>query len=428
MLETEHKIIIGNSERMPEIKDESVHLMVTSPPYPMIEIWDSLFRRLDARIDELWQKMKMKSDEERKEKVVVQIYELMHENLSKVWREVYRVLVDGGIACINIGDATRTINNRFRLFPNHSKVIEHCEKIGFTPLPHLLWKKPTTKPKYKGKGAFLGSGFLPPNAYVTLDCEFILIFRKGNLRKFNRHDPLRYQSAFTKEERDAWFTQIWDVVGTKQTESDVERRIAAFPEEVVYRLIRMFSIKGDVVLDPFLGSGTTTKVAIECERNSIGYEIDEGLLNLIKRKINFEQTTLVKMPWNITIIKRDDRIKDIERPSTSAISLVQQLPSMVQNEKVPYEKTSVTEFEHKLKKWEKTRGFIGYGDRWLKFFSQVSSKPFTLYIGDKQLPNRKIDKLGRIYVGKNAWDKFQVGDILKCFKDNQGNYYIQRKD
>jgi len=309
MLKTEHKIILGNSEQMSEVEDESVHLMVTSPPYPMIEIWDNLFGKLDSRIAELWQKLKVKSAEESKEKLVIEIYYLMHENLAKVWKEVYRVLIDGGIACINIGDATRTINNRFRLFPNHSKVIENCEKIGFTTLPHILWKKPTTKPKYKGKGAFLGSGFLPPNAYVTLDCEFILIFRKGDLRKFDQKDPLRYESAFTKEERDVWFTQIWDIVGTKQTRSEVERRIAAFPEEVVYRLIRMFSIKGDIVLDPFLGSGTTTKVAIECERNSIGYEIDENLSNLIKKKINFEQTSLIKKPWNVTIVKRDDRIK-----------------------------------------------------------------------------------------------------------------------
>jgi len=302
MFKTEHKIILGNSEQMSELDDRTVHLMVTSPPYPMIKIWDDLFGKLDTRIANFWQKLKSEGNEERKEKFVMEIYEAMHKALAKVWKEVYRVLVHGGIVCINIGDATRTVNGRFRLFPNHSKIIEHCEKIGYTPLPHLLWRKPTTKPKYKGKGAFLGSGFLPPNAYVTLDCEFILIFRKGDLRKFDRNDPLRYQSAFTKEERDTWFTQIWDIVGAKQTENGVERRIAAFPEEVVNRLIRMFSIKGDTVLDPFLGSGTTTKVAIACERNSVGYEIDESLLSLIKSKIDFEQIALTEIPWSVTIL------------------------------------------------------------------------------------------------------------------------------
>ena len=286
MLSTEHKVIIGNSQQMPELTDSSVHLIVTSPPYPMIKMWDTLFARIDPKIAELWRELKADSREE----TVTRIYESMHENLAKVWREAYRALVDGGIACINIGDATRTINGRFRLFANHSKIIEHCERIGFVTLPYVLWKKPTTKPLYKGKGAFLGSGFLPPNAYVTLDCEFILIFRKGKLRQFPPHDQRRYDSAFTKKERDVWFSQIWTLVGTRQTERQIERRIAAFPEEIANRLIRMFSVKGDTVLDPFLGSGTTTKTAMQNERNSIGYETDDSLLPLIEKRISFKPT------------------------------------------------------------------------------------------------------------------------------------------
>lgn len=266
---TKHKIVIGNCRDMSEVEDNTVHLMVTSPPYPMIEMWDQLF-----------------------EDVGCKTYEQMHNYLAQVWNEVYRVLVDGGIACINIGDATRKVNGTFRLFPNHSKVIEHCEKIGFITLPNILWKKPTTKPKYKGKGAFLGSGMLPPNAYVTLDCEYILIFRKGNLRKFKPKDEIRYASAYTKEERDVWFSQIWDVVGTKQNNTEVGRRVAAFPKEIPCRLIKMFSIIGDTVLDPFLGTGTTAKVAKELNRNSIGYEIKADLLEIIKEKIGVEQKSL----------------------------------------------------------------------------------------------------------------------------------------
>lgn len=280
-MQTEQRIIIGNSQQMTEIAESSVHLMVTSPPYPMIKMWDAHFKRMDAKIAALWQDLEAGFPEE----IVTRIYDFMHENLARVWRETYRVLVDGGIACINIGDATRTVNGKFRLFPNHARIIEHCERAGFTPLPYVLWKKPTTKPKYKGKGAFLGSGFLPPNAYVTLDCEFILIFRKGCLRKFSPKDSIRYASRFTKNQRDSWFTQIWAVKGTRQQASDVNRRLAAFPEEIVNRLIRMFSIKGDTVLDPFLGSGTTAKVAVQNERNCFGYEIDESLLPLIKKKI-----------------------------------------------------------------------------------------------------------------------------------------------
>lgn len=295
-MHTEHKIILGNSQQMPELADGSIQLMVTSPPYPMIKMWDNLFAQADSKIAELWQKL----DENCQEETVRQIYDAMHDYLGKVWQETYRVLIDGGIACINIGDATRTVNGKFQLFPNHSRITEICEKIGFTTLPYILWKKPTTKPKYKGKGAFLGSGFLPPNAYVTLDCEFILLFRKGNLRKFQPKDSQRYNSAFTKQQRDEWFSQIWTVKGTRQTASQLERRTAAFPDEIADRLIKMFSIKGDTVLDPFLGSGTTTKIALQNGRNSIGYETDEKVLPIISKKIG---NSKINMAAEVQIIK-----------------------------------------------------------------------------------------------------------------------------
>ena len=296
-MHTAHKIILGNSQTMPELADGSVQLMVTSPPYPMIQMWDNLFAEADPKIAGLWQKLGANCQEE----TVRQIYDAMHEYLGKVWQETYRVLVDGGIACINIGDATRTVNGKFQLYPNHSRIVEICEKIGFTTLPYILWKKPTTKPKYKGKGAFLGSGFLPPNAYVTLDCEFILLFRKGNLRKFPPKDPQRYDSAFTKPQRDEWFSQIWTLKGTRQTASQLERRTAAYPDEIADRLIKMFSIKGETVLDPFLGSGTTTKIAMQNDRNSIGYESDQNLLPIISKKIGNSDANIATV---VKIIKR----------------------------------------------------------------------------------------------------------------------------
>jgi modification methylase len=265
---------------MSELSDGSVQLMVTSPPYPMIAMWDDLFCKADPKIAALWKKMEKGDDA-----AVRQIYDVMHVYLGKVWAETYRVLCDGGIAAINVGDATRSIGGKFQLFPNHSRITEVCEQIGFTTLPYILWKKPTTKPKYKGKGAFLGSGFLPPNAYVTLDCEFILLFRKGNLRRFQPKDKQRYDSAFTKPERDVWFSQIWQLKGTRQTTSELERRTAAYPAQIAERLIRMFSVKGETVLDPFLGSGTTMQAAERLERCSVGYEVDANLLPLLNKKL-----------------------------------------------------------------------------------------------------------------------------------------------
>ncbi len=292
-MRTNHKIIFGNSQQMSEVAEGHVHLIVTSPPYPMIAMWDELFCKADPKIAEYWRNLESTGNDAN----VRQIYDSMHENLAKVWIESYRVLCDGGIACINIGDATRSINGKFQLFPNHSRITEICEKIGFTTLPYILWKKTTNKPVYKGKGAFLGSGFLPPNAYVTLDCEFILIFRKGGLRKFQPKDANRYDSAFTKEQRDEWFSQIWSLKGTRQAAEDLQRRTAAYPEEIAERLVRMFSVKGEIVLDPFLGSGTTVKVAIKNERSSIGYENDNDLLSVITQKIGIDA-------GNVEIIKR----------------------------------------------------------------------------------------------------------------------------
>jgi DNA modification methylase len=282
---------------MTEIPDNSIQLIVTSPPYPMIAMWDKLFCETEPTVATLWRKLEIEGNEAN----VKQIYDSMHTYLAKVWKEAHRVLIEGGLACINIGDATRSINGKFRLYPNHSRITEICEKIGFTSLPYILWKKPTNKPAYKGKGAFLGSGFLPPNAYVTLDCEFILIFRKGNLRKFPPKDANRYESAFSKKQRDEWFSQIWSLKGTRQNSTEIERRTAAYPQEIVDRLIRMFSVKGDTVLDPFLGSGTTTKIAMKTQRNSIGYEIDKKMVPILQKNLQNTNVSSNK----INIIQRD---------------------------------------------------------------------------------------------------------------------------
>ena len=163
-METTHKVYIKNSSDMCELESNSIDLMITSPPYPMIEMWDSLFSSLN---DEIKQVLK---EEDGK-----RAFNLMHEELDKVWSEVTRVLKSGGIACVNIGDATRKIGKNFQLFPNHVKITNSFQNNDFIELPCILWRKPTNSPN-----KFLGSGMLPPNAYVTLEHEYILIFRKVN--------------------------------------------------------------------------------------------------------------------------------------------------------------------------------------------------------------------------------------------------------
>ena len=260
-MKTNHKVITENSINMEAVSSESVDLMVTSPPYPMIEMWDDMFAQQSPSV----KKALGKRDG-------ANAFELMHQVLDPVWKEVYRVLKVGGFACINIGDATRTINGNFVLYPNHMRILKSALDLGFWALPCILWRKQTNAPN-----KFMGSGMLPAGAYVTLEHEYILILRKGPKRVFKKEEDKRRESAIFWEERNSWYSDVWfDAKGSRL-------RSAAYPFELVYRLLNMYSVKGDTVLDPFLGTGTTSAAAIASGRNSIGYEIDPALENVIDR-------------------------------------------------------------------------------------------------------------------------------------------------
>lgn len=274
-MRTEHKIFFKDSKDMKDLKDESVDLMITSPPYPMIKMWDEMFGKQNKEIPKLLEENKGE-----------EAFELMHKELDKVWKETFRVLKNGGIACINIGDATRTLNGIFQIYPNHSRILKCCLELGFHALPEILWVKETNKPD-----KFMGSGMLPVGAYVTLEHEHILILRKDGKRNFTKpEDRLnRQKSAFFWEERNVWFSDKWkDINGVFQKLNDIKlrERSAAYPPELTYRLISMFSVQGDTVLDPFLGTGTTTFGAMVCGRNSVGYEIDNNFKEHIENKLN----------------------------------------------------------------------------------------------------------------------------------------------
>lgn len=273
---TEHRIYCGNASRMDDlgIKDDSVDLIVTSPPYPMIGMWDEVFNSFDPSIQDNLRK----GDGEK-------AFELMNIILDQVWKECYRVLKEGGILCINIGDATRTIEKKFQLYSSHSRILSFCISLGFNNLPNIIWRKTTNSPN-----KFMGSGMLPAGAYVTLEHEYILILRKGRKREFKlpAEKENRQESAFFWEERNAWFSDVWtDLRGTVQSlnHKELRERSAAFPFELAYRLINMFSVKGDTVLDPFLGTGTTTLTAMASERNSLGVEVENNFVDLIDSSI-----------------------------------------------------------------------------------------------------------------------------------------------
>ncbi len=276
-MKTRHDFLTGDSRNLNEIPTESVSLLVTSPPYPMIEMWDEVFSHLNPKTD------KVLSFNQG-----TQAFELMHQELDKTWAESFRVLQKGGIVCINIGDATRSLGGQFQLFPNHSRIIKGCLAQGFSCLPSIIWRKETNAPN-----KFMGSGMLPPGAYVTLEHEYILIFRKGNKREFNslREKENRRESAFFWEERNNWFSDVWfNLKGSRQKMLGINsrNRSGAFPFELAYRLLNMFSVKGDLVFDPFAGTGTVMLAAMCSERNSKSVEIDRNLQELAKKRaLNF---------------------------------------------------------------------------------------------------------------------------------------------
>jgi DNA modification methylase len=247
MLATEHRFHFSDARELAPIPNESIDLVVTSPPYPMI-----------GRA----------------------AFDMMHHELDKAWQEIVRVLKQGGWVCINIGDATRKVGDGFQLYSNHSRITSALLSRGLDSLPIVLWRKQTNAPN-----KFMGSGMLPAGAYVTLEHEYILIFRKGKKRIFPGADEKkqRLSSSYFWEERNIWFSDIWDFKGIRQqlNHSTLRERSAAFPFELAHRLINMYSVRQDTVLDPFLGTGTTSFAAVASCRNSIGVEIDPAFRTLI---------------------------------------------------------------------------------------------------------------------------------------------------
>lgn len=151
-------------------------------------------------------------------------------------------------------------------------MVTALQEVGLTPLPDVVWRKPANS-----AAKFMGSGTNPPNAYVTLEHEYILLARNGGLRRPDR--ARRGSSAYFWEERNRWFSDVWEVRGERQfLDGGPRDRTGAYPFEIPYRLISMYSVQGDTVLDPFWGTGTTTLAAMASARNSIGVEFDPGLV------------------------------------------------------------------------------------------------------------------------------------------------------
>jgi len=302
---TKAKIIIGDSRQMKEVKNEEIDLIVTSPPY-----WHIKDYGIPGQIG---------------------YGQTLHEYLKDlyyVWKECYRVLRKGGRFCLNVGDqfARSIIYGRYKVIPIHAEFIAQCEQIGFDFMGSIIWQKKTTM-NTTGGATVMGSFPYPPNGIVEIDYEFIHIFKKpGKGKRVSKE--IKEASKLTKEEWKEYFSGHWHFGGAKQIGHE-----AMFPDELPRRLIKMFTFIGDTVLDPFLGSGTTVKVALELQRNAIGYEINKDFLEIIKKKIGMKES-LLSFYENIQIIERKE--EKLELPPIDYIPRIQDAKPQIDPQKFKF--------------------------------------------------------------------------------------------
>jgi len=275
---------------MNEISDGSIQLIITSPPY--------------------WQ---LKDYGDTRQIGFDDSYEDYINNLNLVWNECYRVLSPGCRLCINIGDqfARSVYYGRYKVIPIRTEITKFCETIGFDYMGAIIWQKVTTT-NTTGGATIMGSFPYPRNGILKIDYEFILIFKKLGVAP----KPTSYQkekSKLTIDEWNVYFAGHWNFNGERQ-----DKHLAMFPQELPRRLIKMFSFIEDTVLDPFLGSGTTSLAAMNLGRNSIGYEINKEFIPIIRRKLGLTHNNLFS--------KIDVIISEQEEISADFKNLIAALP------------------------------------------------------------------------------------------------------
>lgn len=279
ILRTTHRLYLGDAREMPHLsQDESVHLVVTSPPYWTLKQYDGAAG--NAQLGHM------------------EDYANFQRQLARVWKRCFDLLVPGGRLCIVIGDVclSRKKVGRHLVVPIHADITRFCGRIGFDYLTPILWYKiANARTEVEGNGSpFLGKPY-EPNAIIKNDVEYILLFRKpGAYRKPT--DEQRVLSVIGKEDHARWFRAIWeDLPGSNR----LRGHPAPFPAELAYRLVSMFSFVGDVVLDPFVGTGSTAIGAAKANRSSVGYEIERSYL------MTAEERLLAELPSDSVILETE---------------------------------------------------------------------------------------------------------------------------
>jgi DNA modification methylase len=258
---THHRLLHQDARLMSGIAPESVHLVLTSPPYWTLKEYRESEGQMGA----------------------IEDYDHFLAELQKVWRHCFDALVPGGRLICVVGDvclSRRKNNGRHTVVPLHAAIQEQCRKIGFDNLAPIIWYKISNAAyEVENGSSFLGKPY-EPNAVIKNDCEFILMQRKpGGYR--SPSVSTRVLSVISSENYQRWFQQVWNGV----TGASTREHPAPYPIELAERLVRMFSFVGDTVLDPFMGTGTTTVAAARWGRNSIGIEVDDHYFTLAQRRI-----------------------------------------------------------------------------------------------------------------------------------------------
>ncbi|MCC6012225.1 site-specific DNA-methyltransferase [Candidatus Caldipriscus sp.] len=270
-------IVFGDAQNMKEIGDESVHLVVTSPPY-----FNAPFDYPD----------------------MFESYEEFLGIMRNVSREIMRVLKGGRVAALVVDDTLI----KGKKYPVVADITKIFVEEGFRYRERIVWVKPEGYIRISRRSGVLLQNPYPMYYYPDNLQESILIFQKGEFDYKSIPEDIREASRIDLEEyqKNKWYLNVWYITNVLPTHNRIERGIAAFPEEIPYRLIKLFSYKGETVLDPFMGSGTTLKVAIALGRRAIGYEIDLELLDVIRKKLNIGQSSLLGNINEFEIIVRED--------------------------------------------------------------------------------------------------------------------------
>jgi DNA modification methylase len=277
MGDRKNKIIFGDCQNMGELEDNSVHLVVTSPPY-----FNAPFDYPD----------------------LFESYNQFLELMRNTAKELKRVVSEGRIAALVVDD-TLIKGEKYPVVADVTKIFVDG---GFKYREKITWVKPEGYIRISRRSGVLLQHPYPMYYYPDNLQESILIFQNGKYDYSKIPEGTKEESKIdlNNYQKEKWYLSVWNITNVLPNNNRLEKGIAAFPEEIPLRLIRLFSYKGETILDPFMGSGTTLKAALDLDRRCIGYEIDLELLDTVKQKLQLNQGNLLRKNPDFEIIVRDD--------------------------------------------------------------------------------------------------------------------------